>query len=100
MQTESGRSAASLKQQLFVELENSGIKSPGGLTRVELNHALHEIGIPDNVQLEFTALLDTLDKILYTPAGAKQGTTSDSIAAKVNTLSIALKNAAGSQNIQ
>ena len=95
--TDISTSAAVLKQQLFVVLEKAGIKSPGGLTRVELNQALLELGIPENVQKELPALLDSLDKILYTPTRAKEKKIPDSMRAKVNALLQALNIADGAR---
>ena len=90
VQAGSDTSAANLKQELFVELEKAGIHSPGGLTRVELKKALQEIVLPENVQLELPAVLDSLDRILYSPTGKKDAKTPDSITAKVNSLLQAL----------
>ena len=90
---ESGKSARTMKQQLFSLLEEAGIKSPGGLTRIELKHALQEIKIPDETRSELPAVLDSLDKILYSSAEEKESRIPDRITVKVNTLLNALKKA-------
>ncbi len=86
VQADTDTSAANLKQKLFGWLEKAGINSPGGLTRVELKNALQNIGLSDEIQSELPAVLDSLDKILYSPTGKKEARTPDSITAKVNTL--------------
>jgi len=83
---DSDTSAANLKQQLFVSLEKAGIKSPGGLTRMELKNALQNIGLSDEAQSALPAVLDSLDRILYSPTEKKEGRTPDSIISKVSTL--------------
>ena len=90
---ESGKSARTMKQQLFALLEKAGIKSPGGLTRIELQRALQEIKIPDETRSELPAVLDSLDKILYSSAEEKESSIPDWITVKVNTLLNALKKA-------
>ena len=71
-------------------LEKAGIKSPGGLTRVELKNALQEIGLPLDVQAEIPAVLDSLDRILYSPTGKKEASAPDSLVERVNSLRKAL----------
>ncbi len=90
-QPDNRRDATALKQQLFVLLEEIGIKGPGGLTRVELKNALHEIGISDEAQSEILELLNSLDRILYAPAGATESMTTNLIALQVETLLKGLK---------
>ena len=96
-QTGSDTSPASLKLELFLLLENAGIKSPGGLTRVELKNALLKLGLPDDVQAELPAVLDSLDRILYCPTGKKDAATPDSITERVNSLRQALSSISGSR---
>jgi hypothetical protein len=96
-QADTDTSAANLKQELFGWLEKAGITSPGGLTRVELKNALQNIGLSDEIQSELPAVLDSLDKILYSPTGKKETRTPDSITAKVNTLLQALRAISGSR---
>jgi len=96
VQADSDTSATNLKQQLFVLLEKAGINSPGGLTRMELKNALQEIGLPDDIQSAIPAVLDSLDRILYSPSGAIEARTPDAITEKVNTLLPALRAKAGS----
>lgn len=90
-------SASSLKQQIFLSLENAGIKSPGGLTRGELISAMQEIGLPEDIQSAIPAVFDSLDNILYSPTGAKETRTPESITAKVNIVLKALKTACTSR---
>ena len=90
--TSSDTTAENLKQELFLLLEKAGIKSPGGLTRVELKNALQERELPRDVQAELPAVLDSLDKILYSPTGKKEASTPDSITVRVNSLRQALSN--------
>ncbi len=85
------RGATALKQQLFALIEEIGIKSPSGLTRVELKNVLHEIGISDEEQSEILKLLDSLDMILYTPAGQMESLTTNLIAEQVDNLLKKLK---------
>ena len=89
-QTGSDTTAENLKHELFVLLEKAGIKSPGGLTRVELKTALQEIGLPRDVQEELPAVLDSLDIILYSQTGGKNASSPDSITERVNSLRQAL----------
>ena len=96
VQTDSDTSPANLKQLLFISLEKTGIKSPGGLTRMELKNAMQETGLPDDVQSALPAVLDSLDRILYSPTEIKENRTPDSITTKVNTLLQALRAKAGS----
>jgi hypothetical protein len=81
-----GKSAGILKQELFSMLEERGIKSPGGLTRKELNIALQENGIPDEVRREIPLVLDALDRVLYAPSANKETLVPERIAAKSDTL--------------
>jgi hypothetical protein len=90
---ESKTSARTLKQQLFDLLEETGIKSPGGLTRKELQRALQEIKIPDETRSELPTVLDSLDKILYSSAEEKESRIPDWMAVKINDLINALKKA-------
>jgi len=83
---EKGKSAGILKQELFSMLEERGIKSPGGLTRKELNIALQETGIPDEVGREIPLVLDALDRLLYTPSANKETPVPERIAVKSDTL--------------
>jgi len=94
--TDSDTSPANLKQQIFVALEKAGIKSPGGLTRMELNNAMQDIGLPDDVQSALPAVIDSLDRILYSPTDKKEDRTPDTITAKVNSLLHALRASTGS----
>lgn len=96
VQTDSDTSPANLKQLLFISLEKTGIKSPGGLTRMELKNAMQETGLPDDVQSALPAVLDSLDRILYSPTEIKENRTPDSITTKVNTLLQALRPKTGS----
>ncbi len=91
-QTGNDTTAENLKHELFLLLEKAGIKSPGGLTRVELKNALQERELPRDVQAELPAVLDSLDKILYSPTGKKEASTPDSITVRVNSLRQALSN--------
>jgi hypothetical protein len=90
-QTDLSTSAVNLKQLLFASLKKAGIKNPGGLTRMELKTALQDIGISDDIQSELTVMLDTLDKILYSPIRDKEAKAPELIVEKVNALSKALK---------
>ena len=94
-QTGSDTSPASLKHELFLLLEKAGIKRPGGLTRVELKNALLKLGLPNDVQAELPAVLDSLDRILYSPTGKKDAATPDSITERVNSLRQALSTFSG-----
>ncbi len=90
---ESRKSAKTMKKQLFALLEEAGIKSPGGMTRIELNEAMQAFNIPDETRSELTTALDSLDKILYSPSGEKESRIPDWIATKVHDLLHALKKA-------
>jgi BatD DUF11 like domain len=90
---DSGTSAKKMKQQLFAMLEESGIKSPGGMTRRELQAALQKIQIPDETRTELPAVLDSLDKILYSDAKENESRIPDRIAEEVNALLHAIKKA-------
>ena len=91
--TDSGTSAKNMKQQLFSLLEEAGIKSPGGMTRNELHTALQTIKIPEETRSELPAVLDSLDKILYSYTGENESRIPDLITAKVNALLHTLKKA-------
>ena len=90
---EIGKSAKSMKQQLLALLAETGLKSPGGMTRIELQDALQKINIPEETRSELPEVLDSLDKILYSNAGEKESRIPDRIKAKVNALLHALKKA-------
>ena len=90
---DSGNSAGKMKQQLFTVLEETGIKSPGGLTRRELKQALLEIAITDETRKEIPTVLDALDMIIYCPAGKKEAEIPESVPARVNVLLNELKKA-------
>jgi hypothetical protein len=90
---ESRKAARIMKEQLFSLLEEAGIKSPGGMTRIELNDAMQAFNIPDETRSELTTALDSLDKILYSPSGGKESRIPDRIAAKFHDLLHALKKA-------
>ncbi len=87
LETDLGTSAETRKQQLFALLEKAGIISPGGMTRIELKNALRNIGIADDVQSELTGVLDSLDKIIYSPIREKEARSPVWIAEKINALS-------------
>ena len=84
-------SARTIKQQLLSLLEEAGIKSPGGMTRMELLNELQKINIPDETRSDLPVVLDSLDKILYSSAEEKEGRIPDRIAVKVKALLNALK---------
>ncbi len=90
---ETTASARTMKQQLLALLAEAGIKSPGGMTRMELQNALREINLPDNTRSELPEVLDSLDKILYSHSEAKESRIPDRIKAKVNALLRSLKKA-------
>jgi hypothetical protein len=90
-QPEKRASAGEMKQQLFTVLEAAGMSSPGALTRRELESALQEFNIPAESQTELLAVLDSFDKILYSPSGKKEMPIPESVAAKVNALLALLK---------
>ncbi len=96
-QPDRGISARTMKQQLFSLIEETGVKSPGGMTRTELLNALQKINITDESRSELPAVLDSLDKILYSSATEKESRTHDLIAIKVNALMHALKKASFSR---
>jgi len=89
----SSNSAGKMKQQLFTVLEETGIKSPGGLTRRELKQALLEIAITDETRKEIPTVLDALDMIIYCPAGKKEAEIPESVPARVHVLLNELKKA-------
>jgi hypothetical protein len=93
----SGKSARTMKEQLFTLLEEAGIKSPGGMTRTELNDAMQEIKIPDETRSELPVVLDSLDRILYSPSREKESRIPDWITTKVEALLRALKKAGSSR---
>lgn len=66
---EPGISAGEMKQQLFTRLEASGINNPGAMTRRELEGALQTLRMTTENRSDLSAILDTLDKILYSPSG-------------------------------
>ena len=84
-------SAEKMKQQLFTLLEAAGIPNPGALRRKELDRALQDFTIPVESRLELSAVLDSLDKMLYSPSGKNAETIPVSIVAKVNDLLTLLK---------
>jgi hypothetical protein len=90
---ESRTSAKTMQQQLFSLLEEAGIKSPGGMTRKELQTALQKIKIPDETRSELPAVLDSLDKILYSSTEEQESRIPDWVAIKVNELQDSLKKA-------
>ena len=90
---EIGKSARTMKQRLLSMLAEAGIKSPEGMTRTELQDALQEINIPDETRSELPVVLDSLDKILYSPTGEKENRIPDRVAKKFSTLLNALKKA-------
>ena len=96
-QSGNSKSAKNMKQQIFILLEESGIKSPGGMTRAELNEALQKINIPDESRSELPAVLDSLDRILYSQAAEQENRIPDWIAAKIDILLRALKKAGSSR---
>jgi len=89
--SETGISAKTMKQQLLALLADAGIKSPGGMTRMELQDALQEINLPNETRSELPEVLDSLDKILYSHSEAKESRIPDRIKAKVSALLHALK---------
>ncbi len=90
-QPEGDASAETMKQQLFTLLETAGIRTPEAMTRKELERALQELTIPVESQSELSAVLDSLDKILYCPSGKNGSPIPASIVAKVNALLTLLK---------
>ncbi len=94
---DSGSSAGTMKQQLFTVLEETGIKSPGCLTRKELKQALLEITITDETRKELPMVLDALDMIIYCPAGKKEAEIPESVPARVSVLLHDLKKAGGAR---
>ncbi len=90
---ETGTSAKNMKQQLLALLAETGIKSPGGMTRIELQDALQEINLPDETRSELPEVLDSLDKILYSHSEEKERRIPEWMKAKVNALLHALKKA-------
>lgn len=88
-----GISARTIKQQLLNLLAEAGIKSPGGMTRMELQNALQEINLPDESRSELPEVLDSLDKILYSHSEDKESRIPERIKAKANALLHALKKA-------
>ncbi|MEI8102125.1 MAG: BatD family protein [Chlorobium sp.] len=80
------KTAGEMKQKLFTTLDKTGIKQPGALTRRELENALQRININCEIRAEIPAVLDSLDKILYTPSAKLP----ESMINKVNTLIEAL----------
>jgi len=93
LKPDSDDSAEKMKQQLFAVLEEAGIKSPGCLTRRELKQSLQEIHITDENRTELLAMLDSLDRIMYTPAGEKQVPIPEGLITKMSALLRELKKA-------
>ncbi len=93
----SGISAGMMKQQLFAALEDAGIKSPGGLTRKELEGELMRIDMRKESQSSLPAILDSLDRIIYSPAEKKDAPIPELIIAGVNTLLNELKKTGSSR---
>lgn len=96
-QFERAKSARNMKQELFALLVERGIQSPEGLTRMELNKVMQEINIPDEIRIELTGVLDSLDRILYSPARDKEAPIPDGIAARVNAVLNTVKKTAHSR---
>jgi len=90
---ETGASAKTMKQQLLALLAETGIKSPGGMTRIELQDALQGIDLPDETRSELPEVLDSLDKILYSHSEEKESRIPDWMKTKVNALLHELKKA-------
>ena len=90
-QPEKRASAGEMKQQLFALLETAGMSNPGALTRRELEGALQKLNIPTESRSELLALLDSLDKILYSPSMNMGTPIPESVVAKVNALRALLK---------
>ncbi len=82
----SARSAYEIKQKLFTTLDGAGIKKPGALTRKELENELQRININEEIRQEIPAVLDSLDKNLYTPSARLH----ESMIKRVNALIAAL----------
>lgn len=94
---ENEKTARSMKQQLFSSLVEAGIERPEGMTRKELNEALQKKNISDEIRSELTGVLDSLDRILYTPAREKEKRIPDWIAANLNAVLNAIKKAGSSR---
>ena len=90
-QAENNNSPGTMKAQLFNVLERAGIKNPGCLTRKELEQALQEIKMSSETQNELPAVLDSLDKIMYSPAEQQGAGIPDGIVAKINAILNELK---------
>jgi len=84
-------SAGEMKRQLFTQLEATGMNNPGAMTRRELEEALQRLNVSIENRSELSAVLDSLDKILYSPSGKKETQIPGSIVAKVNALLALLK---------
>ncbi|TLU81578.1 MAG: protein BatD [Chlorobium sp.] len=93
----SGISAGMMKQQLFAALEDAGVKSPGGLTRKELEGELMRIDMTKESQSALPAILDSLDRIIYSPAEKKDAPIPELIIAGVKTLLNELKKTGSSR---
>ncbi len=90
-QPEQRVSAGEMKQQLFTLLEAAGMSNPGAMTRRELEGALLRLNVSMENRLELSAVLDSLDKILYTPSVNREMQIPESVVAKVNALLALLK---------
>ena len=90
-QPEKRVSAGELKQQLFALLETAGMSNPGALTRRELEGALQKLNLPSESRSELLAVLDSLDKILYSPSVNMEMQIPGSVVAEVNALLALLK---------
>jgi hypothetical protein len=90
-QLEQRVSAGEMKQQLFTLLEAAGMSNPGAMTRRELEGALLRLNVSTENRLELSAVLDSLDKILYTPSVNREMQIPESVVAKVNALLALLK---------
>ena len=80
-----------MKQQLFTQLEAAGMNNAGAMTRRELDEALQRLKVSTEERLEFSAVLDSLDQILYTPSAKKERPIPEAIVEKVNALLALLK---------
>ncbi len=90
-QPEESVSAGGMKQQLFTQLEAAGMNNAGAMTRRELDEALQRLKVSTEERLEFSAVLDSLDQILYTPSAKKERPIPEAIVEKVNALLALLK---------
>jgi len=97
LRSDSDNSAGKMKQKLLTALEKAGINSPGCLTREELKQALQEINITDETQTELPGVLDSLDKIIYSPSEKKETRLPEGMVAKINALVHELIKSGGSR---